>query len=97
MGDFEHALMFYHRGSKIRPDLSEFKLGIQKTQEAITNSIGSKSNYTIHTNIHVYVLIAPEAIQLDKTGDLSFFKQQDTVVCTTIILYSVIIIFYTTI
>ena len=42
MGDFEHALMFYHRGSKIRPDLNEFKLGIQKAQEAISNSIGSK-------------------------------------------------------
>ena len=42
MGDFEHALMFYHRGHQIRPDLHEFKLGIQKAQEAINNSIGSK-------------------------------------------------------
>jgi tetratricopeptide (TPR) repeat protein len=62
MGNFEHALVFYHRGNKIRPDLEEFILGIQKAQEAIANSIGT-----------------PEGCKLEKTGDLSFFKQQDTV------------------
>ena len=41
MGDFEYALVFYHRGHKIRPELHEFTLGIQKAQEAINNSIGS--------------------------------------------------------
>ncbi len=43
MGEFEHALMFYHRGRKIRPELEEFTLGIQKAQEAINNSIGCKN------------------------------------------------------
>ena len=43
MGDFEYALVFYHRGDKIRPDIKAFKLGIQKAQEAINNSIGCKS------------------------------------------------------
>lgn len=62
MGDFEYALVFYHRGNKIRPDLQEFKLGIQKAQEAINNSIGT-----------------PEHCKLEKTGDLTFFKQQDIV------------------
>lgn len=41
MGDFEFALVFYHRGYKLRPD-REFKVGIQKAQEAINNSVGSK-------------------------------------------------------
>jgi hypothetical protein len=41
-GDFEAALVFYHRGNKLRPELQEFRLGIQKCQEAINNSIGSK-------------------------------------------------------
>ena len=41
MGDFEYALMYYHRGHKLRPELDEFRLGIQKAQEAIDNSIGS--------------------------------------------------------
>lgn len=42
MGDFEHALVFYHRGHRIRPELNEFTLGIQKAREAVNNSIGSK-------------------------------------------------------
>ncbi|KAJ3215201.1 Tetratricopeptide repeat protein 25 [Clydaea vesicula] len=40
MGDFEMALMFYHRGNKLRPELEEFRIGIQKCREAIENSIG---------------------------------------------------------
>ena len=43
MGDFEYALVFYHRGDKIRPDIKAFTLGIQKAQEAINNSIGCKN------------------------------------------------------
>lgn len=39
-GDFEFALVFYHRGHKLRPELKDFRLGIQKTEEAIQNSIG---------------------------------------------------------
>ena len=41
-GDFELALVFYHRGHKLRPELQEFRLGIQKAQEAIDNSVGCK-------------------------------------------------------
>ncbi|XP_056144360.1 outer dynein arm-docking complex subunit 4 [Lampris incognitus] len=44
MGDFEFALVFYHRGHKLRPELQEFRLGIQKVQEAIENSVGSPSS-----------------------------------------------------
>lgn len=42
MGDFEYALMYYHRGHHLRPELDEFRLGIQKAQEAIDNSIGGE-------------------------------------------------------
>lgn len=42
MGDFEYALMYYHRGHHLRPELDEFRLGIQKAQEAIDNSIGGQ-------------------------------------------------------
>lgn len=34
-GAFEHALIYYHRGHKLRADLDDFRLGIQKCQEAI--------------------------------------------------------------
>jgi tetratricopeptide (TPR) repeat protein len=40
MGDFEAALVFYHRGNRLRPELKEFHIGIQKSREAIENSIG---------------------------------------------------------
>ncbi|XP_059204393.1 outer dynein arm-docking complex subunit 4 [Centropristis striata] len=41
MGEFEYGLVFYHRGQKLRPQIQEFRLGIQKAQEAIENSVGS--------------------------------------------------------
>lgn len=46
-GDFEMALVYYHRGHKLRPELDEFRLGIQKAREAIDNSIGSKSYFGV--------------------------------------------------
>ncbi|XP_060921890.1 outer dynein arm-docking complex subunit 4 [Labrus mixtus] len=44
MGKFEFALVFYHRGQKLRPLMQEFKLGIQKAEGAIENSVGSPSS-----------------------------------------------------
>lgn len=41
-GDFEMALVYYHRGNRLRPELLEFRLGIQKAREAIINCVGSK-------------------------------------------------------
>lgn len=40
MGEFELALVFYHRGKKLRSDVKEFQLGINKAQEAIDNCVG---------------------------------------------------------
>lgn len=45
MGEFELALMFYHRGKKLRSDLREFQLGINKSQEAIDNSVGGTQTH----------------------------------------------------
>ena len=53
MGDFEYALVFYHRGDKIRPDIKAFTLGIQKAQEAINNSIGCTYNKNINQLINM--------------------------------------------
>uniref|UniRef100_A0A7G3AFM6 Uncharacterized protein n=1 Tax=Lutzomyia longipalpis TaxID=7200 RepID=A0A7G3AFM6_LUTLO len=41
LGQFEHSLMFFHRGLRLRPELNTFRLGVQKTQEAIENTIGA--------------------------------------------------------
>ncbi|KAL0273998.1 UNVERIFIED_CONTAM: hypothetical protein PYX00_006543 [Menopon gallinae] len=46
LGDFEHSLMYYHRGHRLRPELEIFRLGVQKAQEAIENTIGCESRRT---------------------------------------------------
>ena len=48
---FEYALMFYHRGNKLRPEVQAFRLGIQKAQEAIDNSVGGKSFLTFSSRL----------------------------------------------
>ncbi|CAF1189292.1 unnamed protein product [Rotaria magnacalcarata] len=50
MGEFELALMFYHRGKKVRPDLREFQLGINKAQEAIDNSVGDPNRVKLEAS-----------------------------------------------
>jgi len=47
MGDFEFALVFYHRGYRLRPELQKFRLGIEKSQQAIVNCIGSKRPHAV--------------------------------------------------
>lgn len=46
LGQFELSLMFFYRGLRLRPELTSFRLGVQKTQEAIEKTIGGfeKSN-----------------------------------------------------
>ncbi|KAF5290786.1 hypothetical protein FQA39_LY14629 [Lamprigera yunnana] len=44
LGDFEHSLMYHHRGLRIRPDFEGFRLGIQKAQKAIENAICGATN-----------------------------------------------------
>ncbi|XP_049600400.1 outer dynein arm-docking complex subunit 4 isoform X3 [Syngnathus scovelli] len=39
LGEFEFALVLYHQGLKLRPQVHEFQLGIQKAQEAIENAV----------------------------------------------------------
>eukprot|EP00128_Syssomonas_multiformis_P012325 Colp12_sorted_trinity150504_noHs@22891 len=48
-GDFEYAPVFYHRGNKLRPELDEFRLGIQKAKETIDNSIGNPQSCKLET------------------------------------------------
>ena len=50
VGDFELALLYFHRGNKLRPELYEFRVGILKSREAINNSIGDPKRMKIHVN-----------------------------------------------
>ncbi|GAA32998.2 tetratricopeptide repeat protein 25 [Clonorchis sinensis] len=45
-GDFEFALLHYHQGYKKRPELQEFRLGVQKCEEAIQNALGLNKRCT---------------------------------------------------
>ncbi|XP_067633437.1 outer dynein arm-docking complex subunit 4 isoform X2 [Eurosta solidaginis] len=49
LGQFEQSLMFFHQGVRARPELSTFRLGVQKAQEAIENTIGRSSTRSIST------------------------------------------------
>ncbi|NXS26127.1 TTC25 protein, partial [Pomatostomus ruficeps] len=49
MGDFEFALVFYHRGRRLRPDMHKFQLGINKAEEAIVNCIGNPSSVKLES------------------------------------------------
>jgi len=48
-GDFEFALVYYHRGAKLRAELEEFQLGISKSVEAINNAIGPTGKCKLDT------------------------------------------------
>ena len=41
-GNFELALVYFHRGQKLKPDSEIFRLGIQKAQEAIDSAVGGQ-------------------------------------------------------
>ncbi|VVC27306.1 Tetratricopeptide repeat,Tetratricopeptide repeat-containing domain,Tetratricopeptide-like helical [Cinara cedri] len=47
LGDFEHSLVFYHRGLHVRPELEQFRLGVQKAREAIENVIGKMKDNAV--------------------------------------------------
>ncbi|XP_070779870.1 outer dynein arm-docking complex subunit 4 [Enoplosus armatus] len=64
MGEFEFALVFYHRGQKLRPQIQEFRLGIQKAQEAIENSVGSPSSVKLEIKGDLSFLQKDEEVSL---------------------------------
>lgn len=41
LGDYEMSLVFYHRGMRIRPEFTQFRLGVQKAKEAIRHTLGN--------------------------------------------------------
>jgi len=53
LGNFEFALVNYHRGNKLRPELSEFRLGVQKSKEAIQFSVGTPKSVNLRESLNV--------------------------------------------
>lgn len=83
MGEFELALVFYHRGKKLRGDVKEFQLGINKAQEAIDNCVGGMSLVNLKiTEIKLNSKCFsqdPNSVKLEVKGDLSYFDKPDEV------------------
>ncbi|XP_011670214.1 tetratricopeptide repeat protein 25 isoform X1 [Strongylocentrotus purpuratus] len=74
MGDFEMALVFYHRGNKLRPELQEFRLGIQKAQEAIDNSIGSPSKVKLENKGDLSFFNKQDEVKTKKPARMGYSK-----------------------
>ena len=53
LGNFEFALVNYHRGNKLRPELAEFRLGVQKAKEAIQFSVGTPKSVNLRESLNV--------------------------------------------
>ncbi|KAJ3154122.1 Tetratricopeptide repeat protein 25 [Geranomyces michiganensis] len=75
IGDFETALVFYHRGNRLRPELDEFRTGIQKAREAIENGIGNPKDtrITVPQNLRKQ-LAAAAAVEQEAASDPSTRK-----------------------
>ncbi|XP_031723707.1 outer dynein arm-docking complex subunit 4 isoform X1 [Anarrhichthys ocellatus] len=79
MGEFEFALVFYHRGQKLRPQMQEFRLGIQKAQEVIENSVGSPSSLKLKVKGDLSFLQKDERAQpIAAIQNLTVKKKQQT-------------------
>ena len=44
---FEHALVLFHRGKRLAPDMEEFRLGVQKCRKTIQNAISSQNVFKV--------------------------------------------------
>lgn len=76
MGDFEFALVYYHRGHKLRPELHEFRLGIQKAQEAINNSVGSPSSVKLENKGDLFLCKSDEKKKTRAKGIIYPLKRE---------------------
>ncbi|NXQ89050.1 TTC25 protein, partial [Nyctibius grandis] len=77
MGDFEFALVFYHRGYRLRPELAKFSLGIEKSQEAIVNCIGSPSSVKLENKEDLcFISRQAEKLQIKLTKDQKWTRKQ---------------------
>ena len=61
LGQFEFALVFYHRGQKLRPELNIFRLGVQKAKEAIVNSVGTPKSVNLRSKTGISTPLANTA------------------------------------
>ncbi|NWI68446.1 TTC25 protein, partial [Todus mexicanus] len=86
MGDFEFALVFYHRGRRLHPELQQFRLGVEKCEEAIVNCVGSPSSIKLEYKGDLCFISrqaeskkATQKLQLKLTKDQKWTRKQKPV------------------
>ncbi|XP_076652636.1 outer dynein arm-docking complex subunit 4 isoform X2 [Halictus rubicundus] len=47
LGDYEMSLVYYYRGMRIRPEYGQFRLGVQKSKDAIKNVLHKDSTINV--------------------------------------------------
>nr|XP_033340196.1 tetratricopeptide repeat protein 25-like isoform X1 [Megalopta genalis] len=47
LGDYEMSLVYYYRGMRIRPEYGQFRLGVQKSKDAIKNVLHKDSTVIV--------------------------------------------------
>ncbi|XP_076303910.1 outer dynein arm-docking complex subunit 4-like isoform X2 [Lasioglossum baleicum] len=47
LGDYEMSLVYYYRGMKIRPEYGQFRLGVQKSKDAIKKVLHKDSTINV--------------------------------------------------
>ncbi|XP_023801898.1 tetratricopeptide repeat protein 25 [Cyanistes caeruleus] len=77
MGDFEFALVFYHRGRRLRPDMHKFQLGINKAEEAIVNCIGNPSSLKLESKEELCFVSRQAELQSKKDNQKQQNKPKD--------------------
>ncbi|CAF0762513.1 unnamed protein product [Rotaria sp. Silwood1] len=80
MGEFELALMFYHRGKKLRSDLREFQLGINKAQEAIDNSVGDPNRVKLEASGDLSIFYKNDEKKKQPMGYVRASQKKETTV-----------------
>ncbi|XP_031750580.1 tetratricopeptide repeat protein 25 isoform X2 [Xenopus tropicalis] len=78
MGDFEFALVHYHRGYKLRPEFQGFRLGIQKAQEAIENSVGTPASVKLQNKADLQFISRQEESKKAKQKAQVKVQKKDT-------------------
>jgi tetratricopeptide (TPR) repeat protein len=77
LGNFEHALVFYHRGLRYSTQDPEiFRLGIRRAMKAIKNAIGPKVMDYFNTMSEI-VQIIPQSVLAQPPHQISKFTKEE--------------------
>ena len=55
LGEFEKSLIAFHQGYRLRKDMQGFRIGVQKSQEAIRRAIGGKLRLYILNSLFLVI------------------------------------------